>query len=162
LGGFAECFAPGSTRRYQMGRRYQKVKTGPGDGGTAGLPPPAKEEPLSPAARRSPSAGAGVEASPNKGKGKTRADRVRSSPAADEFGAESQPASPGPGCEAKPALVDDDLACTKCQSKDDGASMVLCDTCDAPWHLYCLTPKLKEVPEGLCKCADRPLAFFPS
>ena len=87
-----------------MGRRYTKVKTGPGDG----VPP-----------------------------------------------------SP-PRCEAKPALVDDDLACTKCQSKDDGASMVLCDTCDAPWHLYCLTPKLKEVPEGLCKCADRPLAFFPS
>ncbi len=131
-----------------MGRRYQKAKKeGPEGGGAAGLTPPAKGDPLplSPAARRSPSAGS-VKASPNKGKGKAK--RAESSPAADEFGPEGQPAPPL-GCEADPA-VEDDLACTKCQSKDDDDAMMLCDSCDAAWHLYCLTPKLKVVPEGVC------------
>ena len=38
---------------------------------------------------------------------------------------------------------DIDIACERCGKTDDGGDdesrqMLLCDTCDAGWHLYCL------------------------
>ena len=32
--------------------------------------------------------------------------------------------------------------------------MLLCDSCDAPYHTYCLNPPLDEVPEGNWICPE--------
>lgn len=41
---------------------------------------------------------------------------------------------------ANEVVEDDDVVCScaSCGSPDEGPSMVLCDFCDAPWHLFCL------------------------
>ena len=44
--------------------------------------------------------------------------------------------------------------CTKCGSAADWGKMLLCDWCDAGWHLYCLTPPLVTVPAGDWLCPD--------
>ncbi len=33
-----------------------------------------------------------------------------------------------------------------------GVSLLLCDTCDAPWHMTCLDPPLYDIPEGDWHC----------
>ena len=38
-------------------------------------------------------------------------------------------------------------ACHKCGDKKDPNKTILCDECDQPWHLYCLTPPLDAIPE---------------
>ena len=48
--------------------------------------------------------------------------------------------------------VDDDTACEVCGSRDDGATMVLCDRCDKGWHMRCLQPPLRGVPRGFWAC----------
>ena len=47
----------------------------------------------------------------------------------------------------------DQIECEKCHSTEDEERMVLCDMCDAGYHLYCCEPKLKAIPEGewICK-----------
>jgi PHD-finger len=44
------------------------------------------------------------------------------------------------------------LSCTKCASPAQGAKMILCDACNAPWHTFCLTPPLSSVPKGNWAC----------
>ncbi|KAK3283157.1 hypothetical protein CYMTET_9141 [Cymbomonas tetramitiformis] len=44
------------------------------------------------------------------------------------------------------------LACEVCKKADGEAAMVLCDTCNKGYHLWCLTPALSEVPEGEWLC----------
>jgi len=44
--------------------------------------------------------------------------------------------------------LDDPRPCEVCGDPDDGEQMLLCDGCDRGWHMYCLEPKLDEVPEG--------------
>jgi hypothetical protein len=46
------------------------------------------------------------------------------------------------------------LACTRCGDHRRGAVMLLCDSCDAPYHTYCLHPPLDEVPEGDWLCPE--------
>ena len=41
-----------------------------------------------------------------------------------------------------------DLACELCGFADQGDKMLLCDGCGTGWHLYCLRPVLKSVPQG--------------
>jgi len=47
----------------------------------------------------------------------------------------------------------DQIECEKCRSAEDDERMVLCDMCDAGYHIDCLEPKLKAIPEGewICK-----------
>ena len=47
----------------------------------------------------------------------------------------------------------DQIECENCRSTTDEERMVLCDMCDSGYHIYCLEPKLKAIPEGewICK-----------
>jgi hypothetical protein len=42
------------------------------------------------------------------------------------------------------ALAED--ACRTCGKDDDHANLLLCDKCDAHYHIYCLIPALKKIP----------------
>jgi bromodomain adjacent to zinc finger domain protein 1A len=44
--------------------------------------------------------------------------------------------------------------CRLCRHKGDAEKMLLCDRCDRGYHMYCLRPKLKTVPEGEWFCPD--------
>ncbi|KAH0620540.1 hypothetical protein JD844_021104 [Phrynosoma platyrhinos] len=44
--------------------------------------------------------------------------------------------------------------CKMCRKKGDAESMVLCDGCDRGYHIYCIRPKLKAVPEGDWLCPE--------
>ena len=46
----------------------------------------------------------------------------------------------------------DDTHCQVCQSPFDEHQMLLCDICNAGWHLDCLLPPLITIPHGLWKC----------
>ncbi|XP_037778930.1 remodeling and spacing factor 1-like isoform X2 [Penaeus monodon] len=43
---------------------------------------------------------------------------------------------------------EDQTQCTKCGHDDHPETILLCDNCDAGWHLSCLRPPLLSVPEG--------------
>lgn len=43
---------------------------------------------------------------------------------------------------------EDETQCTKCGHDDHPETILLCDNCDAGWHLSCLRPPLLSVPEG--------------
>lgn len=38
--------------------------------------------------------------------------------------------------------------CCVCWEDEDRKHILLCDKCDAEYHIYCLDPPLEEVPEG--------------
>jgi len=42
--------------------------------------------------------------------------------------------------------------CVVCKSKDNEEVTLLCDSCEDPYHTYCLTPKLSKIPEGEWRC----------
>nr|XP_060615266.1 bromodomain adjacent to zinc finger domain protein 1A [Anolis sagrei ordinatus] len=44
--------------------------------------------------------------------------------------------------------------CKMCRKKGDAESMVLCDDCDRGYHIYCIRPKLKVVPDGDWFCPE--------
>ena len=46
----------------------------------------------------------------------------------------------------------DGEVCEVCGSGDEPDVLLLCDTCDAPYHIYCLRPALQEVPDGAWHC----------
>jgi hypothetical protein len=52
-----------------------------------------------------------------------------------------------------------ETACRACQAEDDDDQMMLCDHCDAAYHIYCLNPPLEVVPEGNWNC-PRCAAWF--
>ncbi len=52
------------------------------------------------------------------------------------------------------ALDVDDAACVVCNRMDDDENMLLCDGCDDGYHIYCCTPKLKEIPDGDWFCEE--------
>lgn len=43
---------------------------------------------------------------------------------------------------------DDDDACIVCRKTNDPKRTILCDSCDKPFHIYCLSPPLERVPSG--------------
>lgn len=47
-----------------------------------------------------------------------------------------------------------DQICEQCKSGLHGEVMLLCDRCDKGWHIYCLSPPLKQVPSGNWYCLD--------
>ncbi|XP_060525173.1 PHD and RING finger domain-containing protein 1 isoform X2 [Cylas formicarius] len=60
-------------------------------------------------------------------------------------------------------IVEDPTFCEICGSDDNEDRLLLCDGCDLGFHLYCLTPALTDVPEGIWYCndcitLDRPLS----
>ncbi|KAL2652870.1 hypothetical protein R1flu_020998 [Riccia fluitans] len=70
-------------------------------------------------------------------------------------------------CENSEDVVDKyaEQRCESCGSGDDDAEMVLCDRCDAGFHIYCLRPILVSVPaeEWFCPSCTKPPAIqeFP-
>eukprot|EP00854_Cymbomonas_tetramitiformis_P034343 gene34343-biopygen26329 len=50
------------------------------------------------------------------------------------------------------AIPSKHLACEKCMRMDGEASMLLCDTCNRGYHIWCLEPALDKVPEGDWQC----------
>uniref|UniRef100_A0A8D8PWH5 Bromodomain adjacent to zinc finger domain protein 1A n=1 Tax=Cacopsylla melanoneura TaxID=428564 RepID=A0A8D8PWH5_9HEMI len=44
--------------------------------------------------------------------------------------------------------------CKLCKTRSDPEQMLLCDSCDKGFHTFCLTPKLKKIPEGDWHCAQ--------
>ncbi len=48
----------------------------------------------------------------------------------------------------------DDAACVVCNRMDDDENMLLCDGCDDGYHIYCCTPKLREIPDGDWFCEE--------
>jgi len=44
--------------------------------------------------------------------------------------------------------------CKVCRKKADPELMLLCDRCDNAYHMYCLKPKLKSIPEGDWFCPE--------
>jgi hypothetical protein len=49
-------------------------------------------------------------------------------------------------------------ACTYCGGAEDEDRLLLCDGCDAMWHIYCLQPPLQAVPSGDWYCPECELA----
>ncbi|KAK3260918.1 hypothetical protein CYMTET_30150 [Cymbomonas tetramitiformis] len=52
-------------------------------------------------------------------------------------------------------------ACHVCKRSDNDSKMLLCDRCNKGYHLWCLQPKLKKVPDGEWRgpcCEDKPEA----
>lgn len=47
-----------------------------------------------------------------------------------------------------------DQICEQCRSGLHGEVMLLCDRCDKGWHIYCLSPPLKQIPPGNWYCLD--------
>ncbi|XP_059443642.1 lysine-specific demethylase JMJ17 isoform X3 [Corylus avellana] len=47
-----------------------------------------------------------------------------------------------------------DQICEQCRSGLHGEVMLLCDRCNKGWHIYCLSPPLKQVPEGNWYCLE--------
>lgn len=45
-----------------------------------------------------------------------------------------------------------DQVCGQCKSGLHGDVMLLCDRCNKGWHIYCLSPPLKQVPHGNWYC----------
>eukprot|EP01118_Nematostelium_gracile_P010570 TRINITY_DN365_c0_g1_i2.p1 TRINITY_DN365_c0_g1~~TRINITY_DN365_c0_g1_i2.p1 ORF type:complete len:846 (-),score=181.48 TRINITY_DN365_c0_g1_i2:4-2541(-) len=48
-----------------------------------------------------------------------------------------------------------DLTCELCGSSCDDEKLLLCDGCDRPYHTYCLTPPLLEVPSSSWYCTPQ-------
>lgn len=46
----------------------------------------------------------------------------------------------------------DEGVCKVCGIDRDDDSVLLCDTCDAEYHMYCLNPPLARIPEGNWYC----------
>ncbi|KAK5813313.1 lysine-specific demethylase JMJ17 isoform X2 [Gossypium arboreum] len=49
---------------------------------------------------------------------------------------------------------DHDQICEQCRSGLHGEVMLLCDRCNKGWHIYCLSPPLKQVPPGNWYCFE--------
>uniref|UniRef100_A0A2C9WI55 [Histone H3]-trimethyl-L-lysine(4) demethylase n=1 Tax=Manihot esculenta TaxID=3983 RepID=A0A2C9WI55_MANES len=47
-----------------------------------------------------------------------------------------------------------DQMCEQCKSGLHGEVMLLCDRCNKGWHIYCLSPPLKQIPPGNWYCFE--------
>ena len=48
----------------------------------------------------------------------------------------------------------DPIFCRQCGSRNDEKHLILCDDCNDGYHIYCLTPRLKTIPEGAWFCPN--------
>jgi hypothetical protein len=44
-------------------------------------------------------------------------------------------------------MAEDNIVCSVCKIDRDDDKVLLCDTCDLGFHIYCLTPPLKRIPK---------------
>jgi hypothetical protein len=51
-------------------------------------------------------------------------------------------------------LMQQSDGCRVCSSGEDEAHTLICDECEQPYHMYCLRPKLREVPAGDWFCPE--------
>lgn len=58
----------------------------------------------------------------------------------------------GKGCKVQEE--EHDQICEQCRSGLHGDVMLLCDRCDKGWHIYCLSPPLKQIPPGNWYCSN--------
>ena len=67
---------------------------------------------------------------------------------------DSDDAKPGPDEEPaeRPSTDEGGSGCAVCGTSKDEAKLLLCDGCDAEYHMYCLKPKLLKVPSGQWYC----------
>ena len=42
--------------------------------------------------------------------------------------------------------------CVACGTDDDDSKLLLCDTCNMGYHIYCLDPQLQRVPKSSWHC----------
>ena len=68
---------------------------------------------------------------------KAMANRLSAKAPAKRLPAKAK-ASKRPGKAAHGTVPDNDVACDACGSPEQGYSMLLCDGCDAGWHMGCL------------------------
>eukprot|EP00960_Hanusia_phi_P045330 757169-Hanusia_phi.AAC.1 len=47
---------------------------------------------------------------------------------------------------------DANVECCVCRSLSDASRLLLCDECDDGYHIYCLDPPLKRIPQGAWSC----------
>ncbi|SCV02094.1 LAMI_0G15830g1_1 [Lachancea mirantina] len=47
---------------------------------------------------------------------------------------------------------DSEAGCYICKRNSHGSKTILCDSCDKPFHLFCLKPALEQVPKGNWMC----------
>ncbi|KAL1523034.1 hypothetical protein AB1Y20_017996 [Prymnesium parvum] len=59
--------------------------------------------------------------------------------------------------------ADEVYNCRVCFCGDDAETILLCDSCDSGYHMHCLSPPLRTVPEGDWYCPDcAPTVSLPS
>ena len=56
--------------------------------------------------------------------------------------------------------ISPDISCTACGSPEDDDQMLICDECNQGYHLWCLDPPLKAIPEGDWFCPVRIYLHF--
>jgi len=54
----------------------------------------------------------------------------------------------------EPYLEEYEDQCVQCQSSDDAPSLLLCDSCDQGYHMYCLRPSLRYIPTDNWYCPE--------
>ena len=59
---------------------------------------------------------------------------------------------PAEDTESDESEADSDVDCEVCAGEGDEEKMLLCDSCPAAYHIYCLDPPLTRVPEGDWVC----------
>jgi len=57
-------------------------------------------------------------------------------------------------CIARPKRKCRTCGCNVCGLKNDEDKQLVCDECDLSFHIYCLTPKLDNIPEGDWYCKE--------
>ncbi|GLU05801.1 hypothetical protein SLE2022_228800 [Rubroshorea leprosula] len=57
-------------------------------------------------------------------------------------------------CKMEEKEDEHDQICEQCESGLHGEVMLLCDRCNKGWHIYCLSPPLKQVPPGNWYCLE--------
>ena len=50
-------------------------------------------------------------------------------------------------CKDNPKKKCKDCGCNECHLKDNPEKQLMCDECDAPFHIYCLDPPLEAIPD---------------
>ncbi|XP_059661778.1 lysine-specific demethylase JMJ17 isoform X2 [Cornus florida] len=57
-------------------------------------------------------------------------------------------------CKIEEKVEELDQICEQCRSGLHGEVMLLCDRCNRGWHIYCLSPPLKQIPPGNWYCLE--------
>lgn len=55
-------------------------------------------------------------------------------------------------CIESGGVLEDEMACRKCNKSDQPEWILLCDTCNQGWHTSCLRPALMAIPDGDWHC----------